>query len=515
MSCPDYELWNSLQGEAVDALYSAFLAGKNPALQAATGAGKTRIGALLTKRLLQHGRVLIVCPTVEIADSFADEVFDVVGCDVGREQSGYDPSAGEPVVVATLASLGRDYESDRMKRLPAREFAAVLFDEADGNTLSNSTTRNIARWFGASTIGGKRSYGPTRMIGISATWVRHDGVSLTGTHGLFDDIVYDIDRDVLVEAGILVPLQQDIENVDLIVPLTPSGEVDSEAWGQALSNEEYLDRVCDYYLFRYFDRQAIAFCPSINYALALCKRLTERGAFATCVFGDTPVDERMMIFDGLRCGMYHIVCVKDCFTRGSNIPSLSLALHLDATRSNARRIQRAGRVARSWVPGEDWFGRHLGLRDVKPDAIEVDFVGVCALPLAMPPSLLSDKVVKDVDDRPVSTKAPTKHTAEAHSLQKVRGVKLAEEYSWAKRRNGWVMSTHKGEIEVYSVVTEWVVEFDGHKDTFSSKRDAFSAAAIILRGIHPALRSAPPKDENDARQRLASMLALCEPEGSE
>lgn len=499
----DYALWNRLQHDAVDALYAGCERGINPALQGATGCGKTRIAGLLANRLLPHGKVLVVATTTEIVDSFEEELQQTCGIAIGREQAGFKRPRDERLIIASLASLGRSAEG-RLADYRPTDFAAIIWDEADGNAVANTMTRNIARHFGAVDSRGRRQPSAVRMVGMSATWLRHDRLTLGGEFGLFDSIVANIERRQLEEAGILVPLIPDPRYLDLEVPLTKQGEVDSEAWGRLINTPYLNDAAASFYLDEYADKQAIFFCPTVDHAHAMQQRLSARGVVACLVHGEMRGCEREQAYRGLRSGQYQAVCVKECYTRGSNIPSLGVAFHLDATRSKARRIQRGGRIARSWDAeswdskadrlGDPWCGDWWGLQREKTVGVEVDFVGLCRLPLALPPTLLAPehvkddasgggsppKVIKPVDDREFTGRH-------------VRGPQLAPvhedpvEFGWCQRGDVWFMATPSGELTASPVDDGWLVGWPGKETWWETTAAAFEWAHRLLRGKHPAL----------------------------
>jgi len=497
----DIVAWNRIQSRSVDALYNGIQRGINPALQCATGGGKTKIGALLALRLAEMGRVLFIAPSEEIVTSFFDELTETCGQRIGIDKAGFPRPKGERIIVGSLQSLGRSREG-RLTAYRPGEFAAIIWDEGDGNAVANLQTRNIARHFGVVNEAGRRIDSSVRQVGLSATWQRHDGVSLTGEVGLFDELVDEVSREELEASGILVHPTLDAQYLDIEVPLNRMGQVDDNEWARRIEANQVSDAAVQLYLAKYAAMQAIFFCPTVDHAIALDKRLRARGVRSCCVHGETPKALREVYYHGLKAGQLQAVCNCDVFTRGTNIPSLGIAFHLALTRSNTRRIQRGGRVARSWSAddwdaqmerhGLPWNGDHLGLQRRKTCCVEVDYVGTCRLPLALPPSLLGPELETEPKD-PHSHRAPRREvdnrpfTGQARSGDSQPMADDPVEFGWYRSGDAWVMGTPRGDLRIAPDPDEgFLLGFNGVQEWFGERLLAFRFAHKLLRVVHPA-----------------------------
>ena len=114
------------QERIVQEAISALGLGKSPLIEAATGTGKTRIGAEIVRRMAGH-RFLWLAHRTELLRQGAGQLAAVTAEYVGSESPDVH-SAGERIVVASKDTIRRPKRLERLQQ--GKPFDVIVIDEA-------------------------------------------------------------------------------------------------------------------------------------------------------------------------------------------------------------------------------------------------------------------------------------------------------------------------------------------------------------------------------------------------
>lgn len=336
------------QQEAVEktfAYWAAHQASEDiPLLWLPTAAGKSIICAgIVDKAFSQwpehHPRSLVIVPSKELAEQNGEKLAGVLpnnlslgyySASLGKRQSNAD------VIVATIGSVAK-------KAHLLGNIKLVIVDEAhlissDGSGQYRQFLRDLAK------------YCNFRVVGMTATPYRGNGVWLTdGKDPLFTGIAYEVPMQLLLERGYLSPL---VRPSDVLRTIDTDGigisNGDFKIGELAARVDDYLDGVAQDTVRLARDRKKwIAFTPDVKTAHHLAELLTNSGAPARVVTGDTPKREREAIIhefrttDNTRC----LVTVL-ALAVGFDVPSVDCVIWARSTQSPVLYVQGAGRGMR-------------------------------------------------------------------------------------------------------------------------------------------------------------------------
>ena len=286
-----------------------------------TGAGKTRTGAEIVKRVVGNKqRVLWLAHRAELVDQAADTLTAqglIVGGVSASAQTPPNPFA--PVQVATIQTLLARGERPRAD--------LIVFDECH---------HAIADEF-ATVV---RDYPSALVLGLTATPERSDG---RGLGEIFSALVVGVTIRQLTEQGHLVPCE-------IIRPkrLLESGQI--------------AQSPVDAYVQHASGRRAIVFARSIELAESYAAEFVMRGIVARTISADTPWPERCLYLDAFKRGTVQVLTNVFALTEGLDVPAMSCVILARGFGTSGPYLQAVGRALRP-APG-------------KTDAIVIDLRGV-------------------------------------------------------------------------------------------------------------------------------------------
>lgn len=335
-------------------------------LQAATGAGKTRMAGRVIERRL--GAVagswgLFLCDRDELAGqafkTFKGLIPQLPAGIVKATQNDYH----RRIVIASRQTLAREHR--RAPLLRRGRPAVIVVDEAHHAVLGG-TYETILRQFGA--------FDGVPTLGLSATPVRADGKALgdvwqelVGRFTILDGI----------RGGYLTNVRGRrirIKGLDLRGIKRTGGDLQAADLGERLQNVEAPQQVADAYLEYGEGRCGAFFWPTVASATAFAAACLERGVSCDVVTGGTPIHERAAMYERSRLaatnGTPHLLSNCMVLTEGFDAPWLSLIGMARMTESEGLYVQCVGRGVRTWV--------NPVTHAAKADCLLLDFTGVGA-----------------------------------------------------------------------------------------------------------------------------------------
>jgi len=316
------------QQEFFDTLRDAFRGHQRVLAQAATGFGKTVIGAKVAQGAASHGtRTAFLVHRQELVDQTC-ETFEACGIEHGVIAAGY-PARPAPIQVAMVQTLAR--------RQHAGAFDFLVVDECH---------HGVAGQWRAVT----ERYPDAAVLGLTATPARLDG---KGLGDLFDVMHCATPMRELIKLGRLSPYEYWApETVDLsgMRVGSKSGDYSQEALERAMAARTITGNVIEHYK-RICDGQPfICFCVSVDHARRVAEEFRAAGYPVQCVDGSMDRATRKAHVRGLGrtlCGLTSC----DLISEGLDVPATVAAILLRPTASLGLCLQQQGRALRV-APGK-------------------------------------------------------------------------------------------------------------------------------------------------------------------
>lgn len=345
------------QAEAIAALYDWFGGQRgNPLVVAPTGAGKSVILAEFVRGAVADypgTRVLIVTHVKElIAQNFAALLRLWPGAPAGIYSAGLGRKQIRPITVGGVQSLAR----------VSREIGwvdLIVVDEA--HLIPRKTETQYGRLIEA-----LREINPAiKIVGLTATPYRLDSGRLDrGSGAIFDGVAYDIPVRMLVERGFLAPLvsKRPAAVFDTSGLKVRGGEFVEGDMDARFNRSDVIEPAVDEISTLGADRRSwLAFCCSVDHALAVRDAIRARGVSCETVTGKTPAMERDRLLRAYKAGEIRCLTSVAVLTTGFDAPQTDLIAMLRPTQSTGLYVQIAGRGMR--------------IADGKDDCLVLDFAG--------------------------------------------------------------------------------------------------------------------------------------------
>ncbi|KAK3905701.1 P-loop containing nucleoside triphosphate hydrolase protein [Staphylotrichum tortipilum] len=312
----------------------------------ATGSGKTVIFTQLIGRvkprsematqtlILAHRRELVEQAARHCKNAYPDKAIDI---ELGKLSA----SGLADITVASLQSL---ISRDRFLKFDPERFKLVLVDEAH-HIVAPGYLKILAH-FGLR----KKQPNAPSLVGVSATFSRHDGLRLGA---VIDEIVYHKDYvDMISEKWLSEVIFTTVESrADLSGVKRKgkggTGEFDTESLSRAVNKVELNDIIVRSWLAKAAERKStLVFCVDISHVEALTERFQHSGVDARYVTGETKTVERSRLLDEFKRGEYPVLINCGVFTEGTDIPNIDCVVLARPTRSQNLLIQMIGRGMR-------------------------------------------------------------------------------------------------------------------------------------------------------------------------
>lgn len=349
------------QREAIDAVFKAWSDGmQRPAIVLPTGAGKTVVFASLIKewvdspRVAVSGktwgfRVIVLAHRDELVDQAIAKIRAIApDLNVGKVKAG-DNDVDADVIVASVATLGTVHGLLRRRAIEEHgPIGLIITDEC--HHAAAASYRKIYD-----------AFPDALQLGVTATMARGDGV---GLGGVWEDVVYKRSILNLISKKHLVDVRTkrvDLEALDMGAVKASRGDWQAGDLGQALMDAEADTAIARAYREHAGDRQGIVFTPTVETAAAAASALRFAGISSGFISGETPRDERQVMYESFRGGRTQVLVNCMVLTEGFDAPWAEVAVIARPTKSATLYTQMVGRVLRPW-PG-------------KTEALVLDLVG--------------------------------------------------------------------------------------------------------------------------------------------
>jgi DNA repair protein RadD len=299
------------QIDAISMLRSSLSTGhRRPMIQAATGAGKTRIaGHIIEGALAKGNQVILTVPSISLVDQtysslFADGIYDVGVMQADHPQT--NPRA--PVQIASLDTL-------RRRELPRA--GLVLVDEAHRRSKFLSQWMRLPGWE------------KTPFIGLSATpWTKGLGKD-------FDDLIIAATTKQLIEDGYLSPFRvfASKEKPDLSGVPDVAGDYHEGQLSTEMQKPKLVADCVQTWLEKGEDRATLCFAVDCAHAQTLQTKFDRAGVSTAYIDAYTPRTERELIGRRVKSGEVKIVFNVGCCTTGVDWPIVSCIILARPTKS--------------------------------------------------------------------------------------------------------------------------------------------------------------------------------------
>lgn len=341
------------QREAKDAVWSAWGRGvQRPGVVLPTGSGKTVIFSHMIDHYLAAWpyRVVVLVHRDELADQAIAKLAQVApDITVGKVKAA-DNELSARVLVCSVQTVSRD---NRLAQLLDSQglFGDIRFVIADECELAAAPSwQKVMRALGCFAEdfdSDQEEY--TRVVGFTATMARGDGVGLGST---WQSVVYSKSTPWMIGKGYLVDVRAqavDLDSLNLAAVRQTGGDYQAGALGTAIVEAGGPEIISMALREHAPERKTMVFAPDVASAVAITRKLREDGWTADLITGETPREDRRLIFKRTREGDTQILVNCMVLTRGTDLPWMDCAMIARPTRSEPLFIQMVGRVLRPWV----------------------------------------------------------------------------------------------------------------------------------------------------------------------
>jgi len=436
------------QRDAIDAVFEAWAGGmQRPAIVLPTGAGKTVVFSALVKEFrsrladLRHlsiaaqrdtglvdgavnpvgKRVMILAHRDELVDQAMAKVRAVMpGVNVGKVKASVNEITADVIVasVQTLASQKRRNDLLLLTRTHG-DIGLIITDECH-----HATAATYQKIYAA--------FPDALQLGVTATMARGDQ---QGLGDQWQDVVYKRSILWMISKKYLTDVRTkriDLESLSMAGVKVGMGDWQAGALGDALMESKFDSVIADAYREHAGARQGIVFTPTVETAWAACDAMDRVGIPSEVVSGETPREERQILYERFRTGRTRVLINCMVLTEGFDMPQAEVAVIARPTRSAPLYAQMVGRVLRPY-PG-------------KTEALVLDLVGASANKLCTLIDL-EPGAVEEVGDGESLAEAVVRE-AEAQEKKVPAGslafeLKVREVSSFASSEHAW-QRTPKG-----------------------------------------------------------------------
>lgn len=340
------------QQETTDAIRADWQAGASSVMvELATGLGKTEVFTDIA-RTWEEGRVLVVCPIIQLIGQAAKKICQRTGImpdiEQGQLRSNESEWARNQFIVASKQTLTKERRDGSFRYQRLNDVGLVVVDECHLScTKPYESMLNHFKSQGA------------RVLGVTATAKRHDKLALGN---IYEKCSYQYGIVNAVPDGWLVPAKTSciqLETLDLQGVATSGGDFKAGGKGglnERLEDEKTLYEIADVTYKESGDLKTVVYCSSVaeakGVAYILCDVYKKKAAW---ICGD-----KKLCSDQRRAEVLHsfeqdpdgiqFVCNVGVLTTGWDFPGLQHIVQARPTKSIALYTQIFGRGTRP-LPG--------------------------------------------------------------------------------------------------------------------------------------------------------------------
>jgi superfamily II DNA or RNA helicase len=339
------------QEECKSAIWEAVARGvQRFAVVLPTGAGKTVVFAHLINEAIAKGfRVLVLVNRDELVNQTVRQVHSAgPELTIGVVKAARN-EIGRNVTVASVQTLGR---VNRLEQFEIDAFDFIIVDEC--HHIAADSYQRIIRYFGGYAARLEGTSGDTiievpqcYVVGFTATLVRADKRGLGDT---FEEVVYKKDLVWMIRRGYLVsPFGKRINlNIDTDGVKQTGGDLGAGALGKEMIDAHAGSAIGHFLREHSADRSFLVFMPDVASAENTVSTLRLMGFTTDLVTGETPYEERTLIFKRVRSGETQGVVNCMVLTEGFDEPQFSCVVIGRMTKNPGLFIQMVGRGLRLW-----------------------------------------------------------------------------------------------------------------------------------------------------------------------
>lgn len=338
------------QRAAVDAVYSYWEKpkSKHGIVVIPTAGGKSLVMALLIKEVstrwpgtrilcLTHVQELIEQDHAELLEAWPEAPAGIYSAGLGRK----DDKA--PILFAGIQSI------EKKANLLSPPPEIVLVDEC--HLIPRNEQTRYMRTLDILSV----MYPALRVVGFTATPYRMDSGWLhKGDGAMFQDIIYSVEPQYLIDAGWLAPVfaragavKINTEGVHKRGGEFISGELEQAAMAgdtTAVAVADFIERGKD-------RKKWLVFVTGVAHAEQVYQAVINEGITADVVTGTTPKAQRKRIVEEFKTGQIKCLINIDVLTTGFNCRDLDMIVMLRPTGSPSLYVQMVGRGMRT-APGK-------------------------------------------------------------------------------------------------------------------------------------------------------------------
>lgn len=294
-----------------------------------TGGGKTVVGLRVVRDVGQ--RALVLAPTLELLEQWADEIRDVLDVEPGMIGDG-NWSEG-PVTVASIHTLAERGTDD------LANYGVAIFDECH-RTSAADTFHDVGM-----------ALDVAWRVGLSATpWRRIDGEELK-IEGATGGVVFEVGAAKLIEAGHLT--RPEWQLIDPVAHGDPSKPRDGEDWSDAyrrcVVECEVRNRAISATVaaLAWDGYSVLVAVDRIEHGERLASDLAGMSGVGDVVFlcGEDSTERRQEVLEAFDRGDISVV-VSTLLGEGVDLPELNAIVLAAGKKSDVKQIQQIGRALR-------------------------------------------------------------------------------------------------------------------------------------------------------------------------
>lgn len=317
------------QAEAIEAIRDSLRQGvRRLVVQAATGAGKTKIAAAIVERAREkRNRIAFVVPAIALIDQTVESFYSEGIREIGVIQAQHEMTDwSQPVQVASIQTI--------RARKAYPEAQTVIFDECHQLHEAHKTWLQHPDWKNVP------------MLGLSATpWTK-------GLGKYFESMLVVATTQDLIDQGYLSPFRVFATgHPDLTGVRTVAGDYHESELSNAMQAGELTADIVKTYQQKWGKGKTLCFAVDKAHARSIQERFEHAGISCGYQDADTDPDERREIKRKFHNGEYEVVANIQTLTTGVdwNVHCLILAR---PTRSEMLYVQIIGRALRT-APGKE------------------------------------------------------------------------------------------------------------------------------------------------------------------
>ncbi|THX92575.1 DEAD/DEAH box helicase-like protein [Aureobasidium pullulans] len=348
----------SYQEECIEAVLQHLKLGqKRLGISLATGSGKTVIFSHLIERIPEPTpeatQTLILVHRRELVEQAARHCQNIYPNKLIEIEMGSRHATG--VADITVASVQSIMSGDRIEKFDPRRFKLLLVDEA--HHIVAARYLDVLKHFGLDEESQKMpdNRAPAALVGVSATFSRHDGLRLGAA---IDQIVYHKDYLDMIEGEWLSTASfttvRSGADLSKVKSLGKQGDFQTGDLSRAVNNDDINQVTVQAWLTKANDRKAtLGFCVDLAHVSSLTAMFRQFGVDARFITSETPKQLRSERLEAFKNGEYPVLLNCGIFTEGTDIPNIDCVLLARPTKSRNLLVQMIGRGLRLYPGKED------------------------------------------------------------------------------------------------------------------------------------------------------------------